>query len=1326
MPENLATKGPGFSLAQGIGNDARSALYANMPLNWNLGEIGGDDFGYDFQVTAFGHGNEGAQCAFNIQLKGTTQVESRSADGSYLSYSFKRTTLNLWHKSSFAVLVAIADLIDNRNPKTAKVYFHFANPDLDEILPGLPPDQETVTLRVPTCQEIHRDFDILPIVLPYLDEIRELRQLERERKRATGGATSETATTVNMQDSSNISSGIIFQCDDIEDLINTSSRKIELNAALMALRSGDYERVFRLVPVPSKYELEQTPQETAISAYLRSRAFDETGYSSAAEEMIKMAAALLPDNDEIASFVAQRKLDQIEFGPEGHEERQTLLKSLELRNGIGISNLKAKLYALDGDFASAREILKPFPADKVATTFVIISIVEKSWKRALSEIEESRLIPALREKQLFWLDALESKVHLELALAGVHRPVGGDFIIPYSGLPGIDYNELRRAYDTGLKAMLAGQRLNWPAAIQYVIDAFHISAFVLGYARKVFPLLTSLAFVRPNLRSIREIVVKFALQFDQPQIALELSELAGDSECFEHEQTLIAVAAYKVGNLTKALGYITDDFLENQSSADVYLSSLVMLGLASDSALRSDLLEKIRTRLEKNENSRNYLAILDSGVLVQKYPLQRHDAIQKLYEYWDAQGKSSVVGHHILINADPTDTEEATLIIDVATKLGVESSLGAEDLASFNQALLTRGDFREAIKYLKIACERFENDPRLKSLLGIALEIDGKSSEAYQLIGELLESGEASETARRYFIQIASRMGFFDQAEAQVRGALSKSISHSKRLEHLNTLFQLLLVSGKKTKNLEEVAWEYGKLANQNDEREEGFFLQQYLIATSAKELELPSERVQEFRSRLEAYNERFPKSKYLWRAEIPVGGPPETILNALKEAVGITEQDIENGLAIERKMDRGALLVPFSWRPRRFLRNISNVFMLWQFRQQVPQERAAFHFRCNINNYERHTPSDLSASRVVISLTSILLLDEIELLGLVLNSFRHIIIARSTLDIIQEARSLFIGGRENEKASRIMQELQKYFTKISHPPYPIENNQQGLPEWHYEEKMAMQGHQCVYFCDDIMETIFVCEDGINSPAKPSMTTVDFLYWADQSEGILSAHQVAKNLGLMIRLKIEMIPVQDRYVIAAIPNELQLATSKMEEEKAIDNAQTFRSILDGLWIPTKQFDELRDHFAGIMSYLLNKGNASEAVLVALWLRWLQAVRFQIKPRRTVEQKLVSGFVKTLLHLEPDKPIIHKLWQSFWEVIKRGLGEELQEPEDMTGIRAVAKFLGIIRANESTAQKAGLLFEKARLGLEQGTVMESEFSRIYVDSTAKKLIEAQKK
>jgi hypothetical protein len=55
-------------------------------------------------------------------LKGTTQATARSADGRHISYPFARTTLNLWNNTGLPFLVAIADLIETRDPKVAKVY----------------------------------------------------------------------------------------------------------------------------------------------------------------------------------------------------------------------------------------------------------------------------------------------------------------------------------------------------------------------------------------------------------------------------------------------------------------------------------------------------------------------------------------------------------------------------------------------------------------------------------------------------------------------------------------------------------------------------------------------------------------------------------------------------------------------------------------------------------------------------------------------------------------------------------------------------------------------------------------------------------------------------------------------------------------------------------------------------------------------------------------------------------------------------------------------------------------------------------------------------
>ena len=1322
MSGDIAIKGPGISLAQEIGEDARAALNANKPRRWDFGGGEGNDYGYDFSVTALDLDGAGAQIAFNIQLKGTTQEKARIADGKFLSYSFNRTTLNLWHKSQFVVLVAIADFIETRDPKIANVYCLFANPVLDEILSSIPPNQETVTLHIPTNQLVHRELDILPIIQPYLDELSEARQLAKERRLAEGGAASDSASIITIQSSASATPEIMSTGEEIEALIDTLAHKAELKAALAAQRSGDYERVLRLTPPPTLEEMEWSQQETAVSAYLHARAFEAIGDSVKAETMINIASALLPNNDDIVALAAQSKFESINLGPQGHEARQALLATLQNNVGPSVTSLKAKILALDRNFDDARKILAHLSPDKSLTTMAVISIIEHDWDRAIAEIESCRALPTMRENQLLWLNALEAKSHLEAALAGAARPTEGDFVIPSTGLPGINYSRLRLAYEASMRTMSAGQRLNWPATIQYVMDVLPISSMLLGHTEDALPLMAACAFARPTITSIREVVAKFAVQFGRPQIAEQLGELAGGSARFENETAVMAVAAYKAGNVTKALSYVTDEFLADTSTADVYLSALMVLGIAAGSTLQTVLLEKIRARLDVDIGSRHYRAILDAAVQVQKSLLRRREAIKSLYEYWQTHNRPALVGYHLLDNSDPSDKEEAALIIEVTTNIENMNSLGADHFAISSQALLTLNNVKDAIARLRVACERYDQEPRLNSLLGIALELDGQTPEAYKIIGQLLESGKASETARRYFIQIAARMGFFERAEEQVRAALSKATGNKYRLQHLNTLFQLLLAAGDRQKDVEEVAWEYGKLSNQEDEREEGIFLQEYFMATLPQELEIQPARIQEFRQRLDAYSERFPKSKYLWRGNIPSEGSPEAILAALQEAAGVTDQDIAKGIETERKMDLGALLVPFSWRPRRFLQNISDVFMLWQVRKQVPINKAAFHFQCSILGYDRHTPPGINAAEVVISLTSLLLLDEIGLLGVTLNSFQRIVVARSTLIILQEAQNAFTGGWGRDKAARIMKELQVRFAKISHPPYPTEEHRHGIPEWHYEEKLAMQQVDRVYFCDDIVETVLVCGIESHETNKPSMAIVDFLHWADR-QGVLTAQQVADALGHLIRLKVGSVIIQQRYLIAAIPDALQSATTLVAEDEAMASSETFRAILDGAWDSSKPFDELQEHFAHTMSYLLNKGNASEAVLVTLWLRWLQSARLQVKPALTVEWKLAIGFARTLALLENDKTIVHRLWQSFWSAIKRGFSAELQEPEDIAGIRLIANIFGIALATDENinSSQAGTLFDKAKLGLEQGTSLEAEFSRTYVDCAAKETI-----
>jgi hypothetical protein len=429
MAEHEIKKGPGISSAQKIGDKARSVLYANKPDNWILGESPGDDFGYDFQVTAFDPGGMGAQCAFSIQLKGTTQKDARLADGSCLSYAFDRTTLNMWHRSGLAVLVVIADLIDTQDIKVATAHFHLANYDLDDLLDSLPPEQKTVRLRVPIDQVVHAELDILPTVLPYLDDMTEARRVAREMRRATGSAIDNISLgTSALNKSTSLRSPTVD--DDIDDLIESSAARVELQAALAALRIGDYERVLEMCPHPSAESCEKSPRETAIGAHLRSLALDAIGDSDGANLLASLAVSLLPDWDGTVGAAAQKKLDAVEFGEEGRSAREAILKSLEVNAGISATSIKAKILALNGDFSRAREVLRPFPPEKTIATGVVVSIVERDWNRAKEEVAEARKLANLRPRQRLWLEVMDARATFELALASVPRPQREEFVIP--------------------------------------------------------------------------------------------------------------------------------------------------------------------------------------------------------------------------------------------------------------------------------------------------------------------------------------------------------------------------------------------------------------------------------------------------------------------------------------------------------------------------------------------------------------------------------------------------------------------------------------------------------------------------------------------------------------------------------------------------------------------------------------------------------------------------------------------------------------------------------------------------------------------------------
>ncbi len=140
---------------------------------------------------------------------------------------------------------------------------------------------------------------------------------------------------------------------------------------------------------------------------------------------------------------------------------------------------------------------------------------------------------------------------------------------------------------------IEAQRLNWPSDIHLIMDVFPSSAMILGRGSEAMPILNALGISRGNIPSIREIVCKVAVQLDHPEVALQLIDRAKGHVKFPYEDSVFAVAALKAGMPHKALEIVTNEFIGNESSSDVFLSSLLMLGMAANSSVRPDLLRDI-------------------------------------------------------------------------------------------------------------------------------------------------------------------------------------------------------------------------------------------------------------------------------------------------------------------------------------------------------------------------------------------------------------------------------------------------------------------------------------------------------------------------------------------------------------------------------------------------------------------------------------------------------------------------------------------------------------------------------------------------------------
>jgi uncharacterized protein DUF4365 len=170
---------PQESNSQRIGHLAQKCFTAKHPDSWRLKALDGtDDFGFDYQVQTVV--DRFVRDVFRVQLKGTT-APLKSADRCFFSVQLKASTVRYYERATEPVLLVLCDL--SANPASAvscPLYFCWIEEELQRInKTGLPPEQEYVTLRVPSANVVAPDTDVSEHVAHHRAVFRAGRALDR-------------------------------------------------------------------------------------------------------------------------------------------------------------------------------------------------------------------------------------------------------------------------------------------------------------------------------------------------------------------------------------------------------------------------------------------------------------------------------------------------------------------------------------------------------------------------------------------------------------------------------------------------------------------------------------------------------------------------------------------------------------------------------------------------------------------------------------------------------------------------------------------------------------------------------------------------------------------------------------------------------------------------------------------------------------------------------------------------------------------------------------------------------------------------------------------
>lgn len=1316
---------PQESDSQRIGRLASKCFIANCPNTWAVDPSDGDnDYGFDYQVQIIICGL--LTDIFRVQLKGTT-CPALSASGEFFSVTLEASTVRYYERVTDPIMLVLCDLsVDENQPKNCPLYYVWIDEDLRRLKVHIPAEQQSITLRVPSANRLDCNTDISG----HLKRLRDLNRASAaldivvEEKHPSLLPSERASLISRIPEGFRARSPALLDamCQDASTIwpeAPVGSLPWHLQEAAAKLRSGFDDEAEALLAEAGKNLANATAIEISEFWFLTGRLYtyrlDDTKARDAYLEATK-ASGNQPRHM-VAWAESELRLRYCLDTPNDFSDIIAKLTGTD----PSILGIRARLTAAEGQFEEAHRIARAISGADGWIAQAIIHTMQSESEQALAACESGLADPRLRDssKQLFLV--IRARARFSLAVGKIEFD-GPEAYLPMSGPAGADPARLHDAWSDIVTAVESLRASGWPANVEFIADIWAGVASMLGRQRDILPLLAEAAKTQPTLHMLQSALENIAAQCDEWENALAANARLPESET----RTLRRVSLLHMAKRDKeCVDLLASAEPSLSSSHPLFGFALSLAILSADRIVRPELARTWEARLKSEPQLASEKALLDYFRAISQNLLAKDVALARLEERHLALGRPLQIALHLFHELDATDSEQAERCIAIAPDLQSNQMLHPVSALHLAQAFMTRGKWQELLDLSCHSLLRFDGNERFVALKALALDRLGHSSEALSTLRDLIDRGKSDSVALNTYIYIVTRCGFISEAIESVERVLSTESTKQGQIECLRLLFNLIHISEPGAQRCVDIAWKIGQLVDKTHEAQEGLFLSTMLAATIRADITFEDARRLEFQHRLDAFAQQFPDSKILRRAVFLKDAAPEELFQMLRQLAGVDDEELRWRERINNELERGAIPIPYAWRPRHVLNNVGDLPTLWEVGKQAKSDQRQFHLTMALSEWQ---PVSMAAMRGHVPLLDLITLLVVQDLGLWEHLFRlfpKIAIGQASLIELQQLVGPMSGSPFRQKCLELQAILKAHFEKIIQPAAdpPNEKDSHLLARWPSEEvKLLGREGRFMIYSDDAFFRLY-CDPPSGSP--PCICTLDVLSALDQTD-VLSPVEVAEKISTLCKWYVGVV-VSLRYQIAILPDPLASAPSVSKGIEALRESPLCFAMFNALWNPKKPYLDLQGHGGALLRELCNETRNPIECIAALMGLWFGKARLH----RNAPQPPLRVIAGLIMQAAYGKPSIgagcsRRLWSVFRELVALEHGDRMDEAKEREAIVLAGQVAAEIDHKGSLQGEASMM-ERLTSGLIKETSDSDAFLKGYTQGyTQCKLAQLKKR